>query len=206
LAVFVFTGTAFAQDIPDEARKQLAEAIGGPCIVIRDKVQDDLKLSTDQRGKLADKLPELGQETKAFFQRMERLDPAEREKALEEYRRKAHETLAAFLKETLKDDQLKRLRQVELQQAGAFALGGEIGKELKITDDQRRQFAATVDDMRKQIEPLAKEAQTGGNPEEIRPKMMKIRKAHERKIEAILTEAQKSQWKEMLGKPLDLGV
>ena len=40
--------------------------------------------------------------------------------------------------------------------------------------------------------------------EEIRPKAMKIRKEHEGKIEALLTDAQKKQWKEMLGKPFDL--
>jgi hypothetical protein len=36
------------------------------------------------------------------------------------------------------------------------------------------------------------------------PKVMRTRKAHEYRIEAILTEAQKKQWREMLGKPLDL--
>ena len=33
---------------------------------------------------------------------------------------------------------------------------------------------------------------------------MKIKKEHEDQIEAVLTDAQKKQWKEMLGKPLDL--
>ena len=33
---------------------------------------------------------------------------------------------------------------------------------------------------------------------------MKIRKEHEARIEALLTDAQKKQWKEMLGKPLNL--
>ena len=51
---------------------------------------------------------------------------------------------------------------------------------------------------------VIKEAESGGNHEEIRPKAMKIRKEHERKIEALLTDAQKKQWKEMLGKPLNL--
>ena len=58
-----------------------------------------------------------------------------------------------------------------------------------------------VQDMQKRIEPLIKEAESGGNPEEIRPKAMKIRKEHEDQIEALLTDAQKKQWKEMLGKP-----
>ena len=34
---------------------------------------------------------------------------------------------------------------------------------------------------------------------------MKIRKEHELKLEDLLTDEQKKQWKEMLGKPLDLG-
>ena len=50
-----------------------------------------------------------------------------------------------------------------------------------------------------------KEAQKGGNPQEIGPKSRKIRKEHEDRIEALLSDAQKKQWKKMLGKPLDLG-
>jgi len=204
LAVLAFTGTSFAQDIPDEARKQLTEAIGGPYIVFREKVQDDLKLTAEQKGKLEEKLPELIQEAMAFFQKMEGVGPAEREKELDKFRRKAREELAGMLKPTLKDDQLGRLRQLELQQEGAFALGGQVGKGLNITDDQRKQFGTVVRDMMKQIEPLARSAEAGGNPEEIRPRMLKIRKDHERRIEAILDEGQRSRWKEMLGRPLDL--
>jgi hypothetical protein len=62
-----------------------------------------------------------------------------------------------------------------------------------------------VGEMHKRIEPLIKEAQSGGNPQEIRPKIMKIRQDQEGKIEAILSSEQKKQWKEMLGKPFDLG-
>ena len=86
-----------------------------------------------------------------------------------------------------------------------FALGNaEVMKELEITDQQRQQFGEVVQAMQKKIEPLLKEAQKGGKPEEIRPRVMKIRKEHEGKIEALLTEAQKKQWKEMLGKRLNL--
>jgi Spy/CpxP family protein refolding chaperone len=46
--------------------------------------------------------------------------------------------------------------------------------------------------------------QSRGNPEELGPKVMKIRKEHEGKIEAILTPRQKEQWQQLLGKPLDL--
>ncbi len=96
---------------------------------------------------------------------------------------------------------------MQLQNVGGFALLGdnEAFKKLEITDEQRKQFMAVVQDMQKLIEPLAKEAQSSGNPEEIRAKAMKIREDHEEKIEAILSDAQKKQWKEMLGEPFDLG-
>jgi hypothetical protein len=142
-----------------------------------------------------------------FFQKIEGLKGEEREKELKAYRQKAQEKMAAVLKETIKEDQRKRLRQLELQREGAFVLlHGDvgIGTDLKITDEQRKQFMAVVQDMQKKIAPLIKEAQSGGDPQEIRPKAMKIRKEHEGKIEALLTDAQKKQWKEMLGKPLNL--
>jgi hypothetical protein len=35
--------------------------------------------------------------------------------------------------------------------------------------------------------------------------MQKVRREHEAKLEAALSDAQKRRWKEMLGKPFDLG-
>ena len=87
-----------------------------------------------------------------------------------------------------------------------FALGNPaVMKELEITDKQRVQFTEVVQKMQKKIEPLMKEAQKGGNPEEIRPKVLKIREEHRSRIENLLSDGQKKQWKQMLGKPLDLG-
>ena len=195
------------QGIPDEARKHVVEALGGgPFLVFRDKVQEELKLSDDQKQKLMEKFPDHAQETRNVFERIKDLKPEEREKELQSHRQKAREKLAPLLKETLKAEQLKRLRQLELRQEGSFALGRpEIVKELKITDEQRKQFMGIVQEMQAKIGPLIKEAQSGGNPEEIRPKVMKIRKDYEGKVGAILGDAQKKQWQEMLGKPFDLG-
>jgi hypothetical protein len=102
--------------------------------------------------------------------------------------------------------QLKRLRQVMRQREGLLALPGnpEVMKELGITDKQRQEFVAVAQEFQKKCEPLMKEAQRGGNPQEIGPKIRKIRKEQEGRIEAPLTDAQKERWKEMLGRPLDL--
>ncbi len=199
-------GEASAQDIPEEARKAIAENLQGSFVVFRDAVQEDLKLSDDQKEKLEGYLKERLPDFMKFFEGLGEKKQEERENELKAFRQKAAEKLAPVLKETLKEDQRKRLHQLALQQEGALALlhAPEIGKELKITDEQRTQFMEVVQELQKQIAPLIQEAQSGGNPEEIRPKVMKIRKEHEGKIEALLTDDQKKQWKEMLGEPLAL--
>ena len=75
-------------------------------------------------------------------------------------------------------------------------------KALKLTEQRRKQFMTLVQEMQKQIVPLMKEAQSGGNPEEIGPKVIRIRLDCAGKMEAILSDAQRKQWKEMLGKLL----
>lgn len=210
VAVLVLVGLAgapaAAQDVPEEARKAIAQNLHGSFLVFRDKVQDDLKLTSEQKEKLEGHLKDRLPDFMKFFEGLGEKKADEREKELKAFRQTAQEKLAPVLKDTLKADQTKRLRQLELQQEGALALweSPEVGKELKITDEQRKQFMVVVQELQKKIGPLIKEAQSGGNAEEIRPKVMKIRKEAEGKLEALLTDAQKKQWQEMLGKPLKL--
>jgi hypothetical protein len=176
-------------------------------MIFRDKVQEELKLSDEQKKMLEKRLQDTHQDTMQLFQKLADKEPEEREKELHAYREKAQENLTAFLQGLLQEEQSKRLRQVMLQRDRLFALLGnaEITKELEITDKQRQQFGEVAQQMHKKIEPLMKEAQKGGNPQEIGPKIRKIRKEQEERIEALLSDAQKKQWKEILGKPLDLG-
>ena len=211
VGLFVFLGLvcaqAAAQDIPEQARKEIAHNLQGPFVVIRDVVQEDLKLTAEQKEKVEEHFRERIQDIGQFFQSLDGVNGEEREKKISDFRQKAQEKLASVLRATLKEDQSKRLHQLALQQEGAFALfngAPEIAKALKITDDQRKQFKAVIQDMQKKIEPLIKEVQAGGDAQEIRPKAMKIRKEHMGQIEALLTDAQRKQWKEMLGKPLNL--
>jgi hypothetical protein len=196
---------AVAQVPPDEQRKEVVNALGTPFIVFREKVLDELKVADEQKEKLLQHLMEQIMETGPFLDSLAQAGE-EREQKLSEHRKKAREKLAKILKETVNGEQLKRLRQIELQQEGAFALGQDaLVKELKITDQQRRQFVAITQELQKKVQPLVKEAQSGGNPEEIRPKITKIQAECAKKLEAVLTEEQNKQWKDMLGKPFDLG-
>jgi Spy/CpxP family protein refolding chaperone len=207
LCVFLgyFCTQATAQEIPEEARRAIAHNLQGPFVLLRDAMRDELKLSDEQKEKLDEYFREQLPDIMAFFQSLDGLDHDEKEPKLKAFRSKAQEKLSVVLKTTLKDDQLKRLHQVVLQQEGAFALlHGEpkIAKDLKVTDAQRKQFVAVMQELQKKVLPLIKEAESGGNHDEIRAKVMKIKKEQEDKIEALLTDAQKQQWKELLGKPL----
>jgi hypothetical protein len=193
--------------VPAETRRQFAEMLGPTFLVFRDKVQEELKLSDEQKKKLENRLQDTVEDAEQLFHGLTGKEPQELEKELHFHRQKAQEKLTAFLKELLQEGQFKRLRQVMLQWDRMFALlyNAEVAKALEITDLQRQQFAQVAQEVQKEFEPLLEEAQKAGKPEEIRAKMIELRKKQVDCIEALLSNAQKKEWKEMLGKPLDLG-
>jgi hypothetical protein len=198
----------FGQEIPDEMRKQLIQALGGGAfIVFRDKVLEELKLSDEQKQKLLEQFPDYVQATMKVFEKIQDAKPEDREKEVQEHRKKSGQKLTSLLKDVLEDKQRARLFQLQLQEAGVFALLGEneAFKPLKITQEQRKKFMELVQDMQKNIQATIKEAGKEPKPEEIMPQVMKIRKEHEGKIEALLSESQKKGWKELLGKPFEFG-
>jgi hypothetical protein len=198
---------ARADQVPFEAQRQLIQALGTASLVFRDRVQAELNLSDEQKKQLAKQLQETARDAMKFFAKIKDLRPEERPQEHQAFHQKTAAKLAVFLQKTLTRDQRQRLRQVELQQEGLFALFGQppLQDALKVTDEQKRQFMVVVQEMQRQIQQQLKKIQSGGKPEEVLPRVMKIRKEHEGKIEALLTGAQKRRWKTLLGKPLALG-
>ena len=186
---------------PRRSAKCSRHELGGPFVVFRDKVQEDLKLTEEQKEKLDQHLLELLPEAMQFFQRIERLNGEEREQQFGAYRHKARKNLAALLKETLNKDQRTRLRQLELQREGLR--DGETWELLHLKEDQRKQFMGLIMQAHQKIQPLLEEAQKTGNLKEVQGKVIKIRDDLEADLRAKLTDDQKLQWKEMLGKPMD---
>jgi hypothetical protein len=190
--------SAGAPPIPEEARRQMRHKLDSSFVVFRDKVQEELKLTKEQESKLEQVLPEVMQ----FLEKIKGLTPEDQEKEIRTYRPKAHERLAAVIEETLNEGQRARLRQIELQRDQLFS--GEIWKELQVTDEQQRQFVALIQETQLKIKSVMGELQKGGNLAEIQSTVLKSRAVLEQQLEDLLTEAQKKQWKEMLGKPMDV--
>jgi hypothetical protein len=194
-----------AAQAPEENRKQLMEALGTPFIVYRDKVLDELKVSDEQKEKLMQQAMEQIMETGPFLNTLTETG-LEHERKLNEHRKNAQEKLAKHLKEVLQPRQLARLRQLKLQREGGLALGAEdVRKDLKISQEQLQKFTAIMRELQNKIEALIKEAQSGVNADQIGPNIEKLRKDHAKKLEAVLTDDQSKQWKELLGPPFELG-
>jgi hypothetical protein len=84
------------QDIPEKARKMLRHELGGSFLVTRDKVQEELRLTKEQKEKLERHLRELIPDILQSFKNIDGLKPEERKKELGALRPKAQVTLAAL--------------------------------------------------------------------------------------------------------------
>lgn len=189
--------SAAAQEVPEQVRSKLTHNVGSSFLVFREKVYAELMVTSVQKEKLDQHLQQMLPEALQVLQKTN----GEREK----YNQKTHEELAAVLKETLNEGQRARLHQLELQRDGLFGPRWNL-QELQITDQQQKQFVAPAQETRQKTTALLGEIRQGADPNEIRPKVLKLRQELEVQLEALLTDAQKKQWKEMQGKPVDLSV
>jgi hypothetical protein len=194
-----------AGPVPEDVRRQLVEAFGPTFAVFRGRVQEELKLSPGQRENVQGRLAATVQDAQAFFQKLQDTAAEDRGREHAAYRERAEQALKSFLEETLDRDQLRRLRQLELQQQGLFALmQPDLAADLKVTAEQGRQFRTVIEGLQNEVQSLVRQAPAGGDPTDIRAKMLKFRQEHERRLEALLSDTQKERWRELLGKPFDL--
>ena len=196
----VAAGPVAAQEVPENARQMVAIVLSGPFVVFRDKIMDELKLTDEQREKLSKHIFEQVMETGPFVDKIKEEKQADQVKKLAEHRQETHKKTAAFLKETLKPDQLKRFRQINVRYEGLFGLTeadrAEVVKELKLDAEQQGKLTALAQESQKV-------AATAKFPDEL-PLLRKVRREQNDKIKAILTEAQNKQWLEVLGQPFEL--
>jgi len=186
-----------AGNVPEEMRNKLSHNLGSYFLLFREKVLQELRVTTEQKEKLDQHLRELLPEASQVLEKSK----AEREK----YNQKTHAEMAAVLKDILNEGQRTRLHQLELQKDGLFGPAWNM-QELQVTDEQRQQFIAPTQDAQTKTMALMEAIRKGANPDDIRPKALQLRLGLEVKLEALLTDAQKEKWKEMLGKPVDLSV
>lgn len=181
---------------------------GASTLLRSEQVQKELKITDEQKGKL-DALREEarggGGGGRGGFQNLQNASDEEREKIVAEMRKRAEER-DKKAEAVLNPEQTKRLKEISLQvreQVGESGIADpEIGKELKLTDDQKASVKTIQDESRKQMQGLR--GQGGGDREERMKKMTEIRKATNEEYLAILTDDQKAQFAAMKGAKFEI--
>src|SRR5262245_21973827 len=86
--------------LPEETRQQLANELGrGPFLILRYRVQEDLRLSTEQAEDLTEELQECVREARQFLAKADSQTPEERSRTLETRQREAQQNLWKSLRE-----------------------------------------------------------------------------------------------------------
>jgi hypothetical protein len=203
LVVVIVAATApslLAQQRQRGQRGQRGGGFGGGgadmvSLLTQKSVQDELKLTEDQ----VKKVTELATTQRGSAQGRQNLSQEERQKMMQE-RAKTNEKALA---EVLKEDQLKRAKQIVLQQQRAQAFANpEVATALKLTDEQKEKIKTITDEARQQSGQLFQRGagnRGAGNQDELRQKREAYNREAEQKVMILLSVEQKAKWKELTG-------
>ena len=168
--------------------------------------------------KSVDKIRQDARSTQGERSNFRELTEAQREEFFKKFREQQETTnkkIQEAVAEVLLPQQVERLEEIRLQIQGVAALLTEpVQKTLKITAEQKTKFEAIQKGTQEKGQELfsgVREAFQGGDREkaqammqEIRKKMTAMQKEAEGKILGILTDGQKTEFKAMKGKPVEI--
>ena len=184
-------GTASSQD----GRGLRQELISGFMLLGQESVQKDLKLSDDQ---IKDVEAAQAKMNKNWLE-LRDLDQEDRTKKLSSASVEGERTIT----EILKPEQIERFQEINRQQEGLYqtveAKDGVVAAALKLTDDQKEKIQTIGEGLVTEMRESFKAADGGQN--KLTAKMQALRQSGDEKVMSLLTEGQRSKWKELIGQP-----
>jgi hypothetical protein len=179
---------------------------GGGMLLANKSVQEELKLTKSQKDELA-KIQKIT--FGAWGKAKEAKDDGDDDKAKEimETARKDADKANKKFKESLSKTQVKRLGQIELQQAGFAGLQkAEVQKALKLSDKQKDEIKDSAKELEQDVAELFKDINFRDREAfaKARTKADKLRKETFAKVNKSFSDDQKKAWKEMLGEPFEI--
>jgi len=174
---------------------------GGAMILGNPSVQKELKFTEEQTSKAQTALTEIREAHQEEMQGLRDAEPAERMTKMATLNKAMTEEAIKAL--GLKEEQVKRFKQVSLQTRRAQAFTDpEVVKDLKITDDQKKQIQELVQDSGAKSREIFQANQD--DRAEAMKQIQALQKETGTKVMALLTDDQKKQWKEMTGAPFEM--
>ena len=159
-------------------------------LLLQPAVCKDLNLSQDKR----DKIYNFASAQWKKAQTLSDLDEKERDKKFKDMTKENEK----FLDDILSKDQKKRLNQILLQTAGLlWVTRPEIARELNLSSDQKKRAADLQQEARDEMEELIHQT----SDEQKDAKLRELRKTSRDRLMTLLTNEQKSKWKELAGEP-----
>jgi hypothetical protein len=192
--VVLAASPAFAQ----RQRGQFNRTRGAADLLAIDKVQDELKLTDDEKAsftKITDKFKDdiASARQNMDFQKMGDL------------RKQQNEAVDKAAPDILKPDQLKRFKQLEVQAAGLQAFAqDDVVTALKLTDDQKKSIKEATDDLSKDIQDLF--SNIGNDRTKRQEAFTKVQTMSKDALDKVvdgLKDEQKKTWKDLSGDKFD---
>jgi len=163
-------------------------------LAANEPVQEALKMTDEQKKGVE----EIATEAREALRGLRNLERAERQKKQAEVRAKVEEKLSKLLKE----DQNKRLHQIDMQQRGPLALTGKkLADELALTQEQRKEIRELSQKVNEEITQLR---QGGTRGAELAEKSGKMRAEAGGKVAKLLTDEQRKKWDKLVGESFDV--
>jgi len=187
-ALVVTASTASAQR-PEGGRLGggMARGVAAAMLLRSEAVQDELKLTAEQKEKLASLAG--GRQRDGGGRNFREMSREERQEWMAEMRERA-EAAEKKIGEILSEEQRTRLKQIRLQMLGGTALANpEFAKDLGLTDEQKEK----LQDLQAKVRQARQDGGAGEN----------IRERFTNAVMDMLTPEQKEKLQNLRGKPFD---
>jgi hypothetical protein len=166
-------------------------------------VQQELKLDATQIEKAKEVAEKAREKFTASRESLQGLEGDARVKKMQELNKESNEEANKAVGAFLSKDQIHRLHQIHHQVQGAQAFTDEhVQNKLKLTDAQKSEIAAINTEAREKRQAIFHDSQ--GDREAAMAKSNELGKETLAKVEAKLTDEQKTAYKEMLGAPFEI--
>jgi Spy/CpxP family protein refolding chaperone len=177
--------------------------MGGPMILGAQAVQEELKLTEEQKGKVQEMVEGLREEMMGLREKMADVAQEERFAKMREFMEETNAKARKELTSLLKPEQMKRFEQVELQARGLQAFAdAKVQEALKVTAEQKEKLEGLMTEVNEKRRTIMEDAQ--GDFQAAMGKFRELQNSTREKVMAMMTEDQKKSWKDMTGEPFEM--